>query len=94
MVQFAPNLKNTKEFNMNTKKQIYTKDKTVKITFRCDDALGTWLASRSKVVGLTPSAFVRQLCYQNFYAEKTFGDIIKKPLKTSTETAVEYGTNN
>lgn len=80
---------------MNTKKQIYTKDKTVKITFRCDEALGDWISNRSKVVGLSPSAFVRQLCYQNFYAEKTLGDMIKPTTKkTSTETAVKNGTNN
>lgn len=80
---------------MNTKKQIYTKDKTVKITFRCDDVLGGWLTERSKILGLSPSAFVRQIMYQNLYAEKTLGDIIHKPeIKTSAETAVRNGTDN
>lgn len=68
-------------------KQIYTKDKKVKITFRCDDAMSSWLQDRSSVVGLTPSAFVRQICYQNMYAEKTFGDIMKPKTATSAETA-------
>ena len=79
---------------MNTKKQIYTKDKSLKVTFRCDEALANWLVDRSKVVGLTPSAFVRQLMFQSMYAEKTFGDIMTKiPNKTSTETAVRNADN-
>lgn len=75
---------------MNTKKVIYTKDKKVKITFRCDDALSDWVDSRSKVIGLTPSAFVRQMLYQQFYAEKTLvGALNLNPQKAaSSETAV------
>lgn len=70
---------------MNTKKQIYTKDKKVKITFRCDEGLSDWIEKRSALVSLTPSAFVRQLCFQNFYAETAIGDVLKN--KASTETA-------
>lgn len=78
---------------MNTIKQIYTKDKNVKITFRCDSVMGDWLVNRSQAVGLTPSALVRQLVYQNFYAETTIGQVINQA-KTSAETAVGNGTNN
>lgn len=73
---------------MNTKKVVYTKDKNVKITFRCDDCLSRWVEDRAKIIGLTPSAFVRQSLYQQFYAEKTLGEVFSKPLKAaSAETA-------
>lgn len=75
---------------MNTKHSIYTKDKKIKITFRCDDAMGDWVTERSAIVGLTPSAFVRQTLYQQMYAEKTLGAIVTNSVKNgaSTETAV------
>lgn len=72
---------------MNTQKRLYTKDKKVKITFRCEDALGDWLSASAAVVGLTPSAFVRQMLYQQMYAEKTISNKLDE-IKTSTETAV------
>lgn len=92
MVQYGKIYQNPNGASMNTKKQIYTKDKTVKVTFRCDEVLGNWLLERSKVVGLTPSAFCRQLMYQNFYAEKTIGGFINSK-QTSTETAVADGSD-
>lgn len=75
---------------MNTKHTIYTKDKKVKITFRCDDAMGDWVTERAGVVGLTPSAFVRQTLYQQMYAEKTLGALVDKTVNkaASAETAV------
>ena len=80
---------------MNTTKQLYTKDKKVKITFRCDDALSDWVSDRSTVIGLTPSAFVRQTLYQQMYAEKTLGDFIKNTTNkaASAETAVTDANN-
>lgn len=39
---------------------IYTKDKSLRITFRCDDKLADWLKTQSELLGITPSAFVRQ----------------------------------
>lgn len=39
---------------------MYTKDKSVRITFRCDDKLADWVVSQSELIGLTPSAYVRQ----------------------------------
>lgn len=79
---------------INTKKTIYTKDKTMKITFRCDDSLSAWVSERAAVIGLTPSAFVRQTLYQQFYAEKTLGEVLSKPLKAaSAETAVTNANN-
>jgi hypothetical protein len=73
---------------MNTQKQIYTKDKKVKITFRCDDVMSDWVNSRSAIIGLTPSAFVRQMLYQQMYAERTLGDIVNTKKAASAETAV------
>lgn len=76
---------------MNTTKQIYTKDKKVKITFRCDEGLGDWIGIQSALVKLTPSAFVRQMMYQQMYAEKTIGAGLKQAMARkaiSSETAV------
>lgn len=39
---------------------MYTKDKNLRITFRCDDKLGEWVTSQATLLGVTPSAFVRQ----------------------------------
>lgn len=78
---------------MQTKKQIYTKDKNVKITFRCDTALSDWVSQRSQIIGLTPSAFVRQMLYQQFYAEKTILDKIPEKIIASTETAANHANN-
>lgn len=79
---------------MNTKKTIYTKDKSIKITFRCDNGLSDWLSERSKVMRVTPSAFVRQLIYQQMYAEKTLGESLANlKISTSTETAVNHANN-
>lgn len=74
---------------MQTKKQIYTKDKNVKITFRCDTLLSDWVSERSQVIGLTPSAFVRQMLYQQFYAEKTIFEKIPENI-ASAETAAHH----
>lgn len=74
-------------------KTLYTKDKAVKITFRCDTALSDWVSSRSSEVGLTPSAFVRQILYQQFYGEQALGRIFNSKA-ASAETAVTHGTNS
>lgn len=80
---------------MNTKKVIYSKDKTIKITFRCDNGLSDWLTERSTAMKVTPSGLVRQLIYQQMYAEKTFGTALAnlKKESTSTETAVSNANN-
>lgn len=78
---------------MNSTHTLYTKDKKVKITFRCDDALGDWVSARSAIIGLTPSAFVRQTLYQQMYAEKTLTDALKPRQATSAETAVLNANN-
>lgn len=75
-----------------TNKRLYTKDKSVKITFRCEPALSDWVRERSTTIGQSPSGFVRQILYQYFYGEKTFGNVFEKMLDThetaSAETAV------
>lgn len=78
---------------MQTKKQIYTKDKNVKITFRCDSVLSDWVSERAQVIGLTPSAFVRQMLYQQFYAEKTIFDKMPENMIASAETAADDADN-
>jgi hypothetical protein len=69
-------------------KQIYTKDKKVKITFRCDEPLSEWVSAQSKMLNITPSCFVRQMIFSQMYAEKTLGGIVRNN-SSSTETAVE-----
>jgi hypothetical protein len=88
-------LKTSTGKTMNTQHTIYTKDKKVKITFRCDDAMGDWVTERAGVVGLTPSAFVLQTLYQQMYAEKTLGAIVTNTVKkaASAETAVTNANN-
>lgn len=71
------------------RKMIYTKDKNVKITFRCESALGDWVLARSREMGLTPSAFCRTVLFQNMYGEKTLSTILANKPNTSAETAVE-----
>lgn len=79
---------------MNSKHVLYTKDKKVKVTFRCDDTMSSWLTDRSSTLGLSPSAFVRQSLYQQMYAEKTLGDMITGRVKVaSTETAANHADN-
>lgn len=48
---------------------IYTKDKNVRVSFRLDGKLSDWISRRSEDLGVTPSAFLRNLAYQNFYTE-------------------------
>lgn len=74
-------------------KQLYTKDKTIRITFRCDGKLSEWVTARAAQFGMTPSAFLRQICYQNFYAETVIGDMAKRKTDVSTERAADHGTN-
>lgn len=71
-------------------KQIYTKDKSVRITFRCDDKLGEWVNNKSTSLGLTPSAFVRQLLYSNMYSETAICQSLAEAFtkETSSEKAV------
>lgn len=52
-----------------TEHQLYTKDKNVRVSFRLDGKLSEWILERSKGLGVTPSAFLRNLAYQSFYTE-------------------------
>lgn len=79
---------------MNTKKQLYTKDKKVKITFRCDSGLSEWINAQSSLVGLTPSAFVRQMMYQQMYAEITISAGIRQLTKTNNTISAETAVAN
>lgn len=74
---------------MKTLKQIYTKDKNVRISFRLDGKLSEWIIARCEKLGTTPSAFMRNLAYQNFYAETVIQSITNKP-SDSTERASDH----
>lgn len=42
---------------------INTGDKSVRVCFRCDDKLAEWVTAQAAIIGVTPSAFVRQSLY-------------------------------
>lgn len=48
---------------------VYTKDKNVRVSFRLDGKLSEWILERSESLGVSPSAFLRNLAYQSFYTE-------------------------
>lgn len=56
-------------------KTLYTKDKNVRVSFRLDGKLSEWIVSRSAELGVTPSAFIRNIVYQNFYTESVLARI-------------------
>jgi len=66
---------------------MYTKDKTMRVTFRCDDKLAQWLDSQSTMLGLTPSAFVRQSLFGMMANQARLSDLMEKTL-ISTVKAV------
>ena len=67
---------------------MYTKDKTVRITFRCNDALADWVVTQSEVLGLTPSAYVRQQLFGLMATQKRLNAAIGRTIEnTITSTA-------
>lgn len=75
--------------------EIYTKDKNLRITFRCDEKLGDWIVSQASTIGLTPSAFVRQNLFSMMANQARVSALIEKTLISSAKAMTdEYNINN
>lgn len=66
---------------------LYTKDKSMRITFRCDEKLTEWLSAISEACNITPSAYVRQTLYQCMNAQKRLADTIEKQIASTVKAA-------
>lgn len=60
---------------------MYLKDKNVRITIRLDKASSDFVTSSSEQLGITPSQFVRQLIFQQMYAQKQVQHVLDKTIK-------------
>lgn len=72
--------------------QIYTKDKNLRITFRCDQKLGDWVVAQSELLGITPSAFVRQGLFSMMASQARLATIMEKSFISSAK-AVTHDNN-
>ena len=68
---------------------MYTKDKSLRITFRCDDRLSDWVRTQSQSIGLTPSAFVRQSLYSAMAQQAQISSIIENSIVKAAGNAVD-----
>lgn len=57
---------------------IYSGDKNVRICFRCDDKLAEWVVGQAGIVGITPSAYVRQTLYGLMASHQRLSDVVMK----------------
>lgn len=75
--------------------QIYTKDKSLRITFRCDEKLGEWVAAQSEILGLSPSAFVRQNLFSMMAQQARLSAIMEQSIISSAKAVSdEYNLPN
>lgn len=65
--------------------QLYTKDKSLRITFRCDEKLGEWVTTQSDLLGLTPSAFVRQNLFSMMAQQARLATIMEQSIISSAK---------
>ena len=65
---------------------MYTKDKSVRITFRCDDKLGDWVAAQAAMIGVTPSAFVRQSLFGMMASQARLAGMMEQSLVNAART--------
>ena len=72
---------------------MYTKDKKLRITFRCDERLGGWIWSQSELLGVSPSEYVRQSLFSMMANQARLADLMEKTL-ISTAKAVELNEHN
>lgn len=70
---------------MATIPQVYTKDKNLRITFRCDEKLGDWISSQSSIIGLSPSAFVRQNLFSMMAQQARVASLIEQTIISSAK---------
>lgn len=72
---------------------MYTKDKKLRITFRCDERLGEWIASQSEMLGVNPSEYVRQSLFSMMANQARLANLMEQTL-ISTAKAVENHEHN
>lgn len=67
---------------------ISTGDKSVRVCFRCDDKLAEWVTSQSAIMGVTPSAFVRQSLYGMMASQQRIVDMMDRALTTEASSII------
>ena len=78
------------------KAKMYTKDKNVRITFRCDEVLSEWLTEQAQILGLKPSGYVRQSLFSMMANQKRLSNLMEKTLISSVKAVNEdeHNTDN
>lgn len=72
---------------------MYTKDKTIRITVRLDKPSSDFVTSSAQQLGVTPSQFVRQIIYQQMYAQKQVQQVLDKTIKEQLESTGKASNN-
>lgn len=73
--------------------QIYNKDKSLRITFRCEEKLGDWILAQSEILGVTPSAFVRQNLFSMMAQQARLSAIMEETIISSAKAVTGYEHN-
>lgn len=73
---------------------MYLKDKNVRITIRLDKSSSDFVTSSSEQLGVTPSQFVRQLIFQQMYAQRQVQQVLDKTLKEQLERTGKASNEN
>jgi hypothetical protein len=73
---------------------MYLKDKNVRITIRLDKSSSDFVTSSSEQLGITPSAFVRQLIFQQMYAQRQVQQVLDKTIKEQLERTGKASNEN
>lgn len=72
---------------------MYFKDKNVRITIRLDKPSSDFVTSSSEQLGITPSAFVRQLIFQQMYAQRQVQQVLDRTIKEQLESTGKASNN-
>lgn len=67
---------------------INTGDKSVRVCFRCDDKLAEWVTSQSAIIGVTPSAFVRQSLYGMMASQQRIVDMMERTVTSEAKSII------
>jgi len=67
---------------------MYTKDKTLRITFRCEPKLGEWILSQSEMLGITPSAYVRQNLFGLMANQIKLSSLLEQSARTMSQQVI------
>ena len=67
---------------------MYTKDKSLRITFRCESKLAEWITSQAEMLGITPSAFVRQNLFALMANQIRLGAMLEESTRKVTNQII------